>query len=216
MNNTDSQQMESYSQYGQDIYCYNNFFKKTQHGVFVEIGADDGVDKSNSLFFEKIGWTGLCIEPSPSRFKLLSRNRKCLCENIAISDSNKQVDFLDIKGWGKGLSGIIENYTQKHISRISSELTNKKNDGYKTTTVQCRPLKTVLVKYGITHIDLCSIDTEGSELDIIKSIDFRTVFIDVFCIENNYSSREMKLFLSKHGYDLVEYIAVDEIYKKRS
>jgi len=86
--------------------------------VFIEIGADDGIDKSNTKFFEEtLKWTGMCVEPSPDRFKLLESNRKCICENVAISDTVGLVEFLDISGWGKGLSCIIDKYDQKKNSK---------------------------------------------------------------------------------------------------
>ena len=37
--------MKFYSQFGQDKWLYENFFKNKKNGVFVEIGADDGIDK---------------------------------------------------------------------------------------------------------------------------------------------------------------------------
>jgi len=96
-----------YSQYEQDEWLYNNFFSQ-RGGVFLEVGADDGVDKSNTLFFEKnLGWTGLCVEPSPERFSLLKANRNCFCEEVAIAEGHDTVEFMDIRGWGKGLSGIL-------------------------------------------------------------------------------------------------------------
>ena len=102
----DVNNMNYYSQFGQDEWLYNQFYKNKIDGVFLEIGADDGIDKSNTKFFEDLGWTGLCIEPSPDRFSKLINNRKCICENIAVFDKECEIDFLDISGWGKGLSGI--------------------------------------------------------------------------------------------------------------
>ena len=63
--------MKFYSQYKQDEWLYNNHFKNKKNGTFLEIGADDGIDKSNTKFFEDLGWVGMCIEASPKRFKLL-------------------------------------------------------------------------------------------------------------------------------------------------
>ena len=62
--------MKSYSQYEQDIYILNNFFQNKKDGMFVDIGAHDGVTISNSLLFEKIGWNGICVEPLPKIFDI--------------------------------------------------------------------------------------------------------------------------------------------------
>ena len=57
-----------YNQFGQDKYCLHHFLRETTTGFFLEIGADDGVDKNNNLFFEEtLGWNGICIGPSPAR-----------------------------------------------------------------------------------------------------------------------------------------------------
>lgn len=201
-----------YSQYGQDQWLAENIFTNVTDGFFVEIGADDGVDKSNTLFFEKKGWQGLCIEPSPKRFKLLKKNRKCLCENVAISNSVGRKKFLDIKGWGKGLSGIIDNYEDEHKNRIKFELDNPENKGSKIVNVKTDRLSNILYKYNIKDVDFCSIDVEGGEMDVIKSIDFSSVNIKVIMVENNYEKRDVFNYLTKKGFVLVKRIEIDDIY----
>ena len=49
--------MKFYSQYRQDEWLYNNLFKDKKDGTFLEIGADDGIDKSNTKLFEDLGWS---------------------------------------------------------------------------------------------------------------------------------------------------------------
>jgi hypothetical protein len=138
-----------YSQYGQDKWLEKNIFSDLEDGFFVEVGADDGVDKSNTLYFEQKGWKGLCIEPSPSRFLLLKKNRKCICENVAISNVVGETKFLDIQGWGKGLSGIVSSYNEKHKERIKFELSNPQNKGSTFITVKTDTLKNIFSKYSL-------------------------------------------------------------------
>ena len=110
-------------QYDQDRWLYENFYQKKREGIFVEIGSDDGIDKSNTYFFEKnSNWTGLCVEPSPERLKLLRHNRSSHCEEFAIANGSGEVGFLDVSGWGKGLSSIVKNYAPNHVERIEREL----------------------------------------------------------------------------------------------
>jgi len=201
-----------YSQYGQDKWLDENIFRKKVDGFFLEIGADDGIDKSNTLFFEEKGWNGICIEPSPERYKLLKKNRACSCINVAISDSIELVNFLDIKGWGKGLSGIIDSYNDEHKNRIKFELTNPQNKGSEIIKVKTNTIKNILNPFGIKNIDFCSIDVEGSEMKVLKSIDFSATFIKVIMIENNYSSNNVNTFLLQKGYDFLKKIEVDDIY----
>ena len=57
-----------YSEYYQDRYVNRCFFKGKTSGFFVDIGAYDGVRISNSLYFEQLGWDGICFEPDPRQF----------------------------------------------------------------------------------------------------------------------------------------------------
>jgi len=207
--------MKFYSQYGQDKWLYEKYFKNKKNGVFLEIGADDGIDKSNTKFFEDIGWYGMCIEPSPKRFKLLENNRTCICENYALSNKVDEVDFMDISGWGKGLSGIVDSYDEKHKKRIEQEIKNPKNKGIEIIKVKTELLNNLLNKHNINEIDFCTIDTEGGEIDIIKSIDFDKVKIKLIIVENNYNNTLIQKILSNNGYQLIKKINVDDIYEKK-
>jgi FkbM family methyltransferase len=201
-----------YSQYGQDKWLYDNLFKDRKEGFFIEIGADDGIDKSNTLFFEKLGWKGICIEPSLERYKTLRKNRNCICENVAILNHSGMEEFLDIQGWGKGLSGIVGCYDNKHLNRINKELRNPLNKGNKIVKVRTKKLQQILDKYKVSQVDLCSIDVEGSELEVLKSIDFSSVKIKVIMVENNYNDSAIKDFLEKYGYKFIRRIKIDDIY----
>jgi FkbM family methyltransferase len=203
-----------YSQYGQDKWLERKFFRKQRNGFFLEIGADDGIDKSNTLYFEKKGWRGICVEPSPKRFQLLRENRNCICENFAISNKPGEVKFLDIQGWGKGLSGIVENYNEQHKKRIQAELQNPQNKGRETIKVKAEKMSALLDKHNIKNVDFCSIDVEGSELDVLKSIDFSRTRIKIIMVENNYNDNDIKEFLTYKGYKLFKRIEIDDIYVK--
>lgn len=208
-------QPEYFSQYGQDEYCYQHFFRDTKNGFFIEIGADNGIKGSNTLFFERyLDWDGICIEPSPDRFLELKKNRDCICENVAVSDRAETVEFLDIQGYGRGLSGIIKHYPEAHLQRIERELklpearTSRKSK----VTVEAVCLNDLLEKHDVRHIDLCSIDTEGSELNILSSIDFDRYRFDVLIIENNYN-QNLSDILEKWGFVWKGKLVIDDVYQ---
>lgn len=211
--------MRFYSQYGQDKYIYREFFNKKTHGVFVEVGADDGIDRSNTYFFEtEMEWTGLCVEPSPTRFVALRQNRNCYCENCCVYNYDGIVDFFDIIGCGKGLSGIINEYNKEHNKRINKELAafgSDKSISHKIS-VPCFTLDTLLRKYQIHKIDFCSIDTEGSELNILKTIDFNKFDFDIIMVENNMRERDtsIKSFMEAQKFKMIKRIVADEVYQK--
>ncbi|MBU2103289.1 MAG: FkbM family methyltransferase [Candidatus Omnitrophica bacterium] len=79
--------------------------------------------------------------------------------------------------------------------------------------VKCEPLEDVLRKYNITKIDLCNIDIEGGELDILKSIDFTTINIKMFVVENPYEVKKMRDFMESRGYVLIKTLGCDDVYQ---
>ena len=59
-----------YSQCQEDIYLNENIFKNKKNGVYIELGALDGILYSNTKFFEdSLNWKGILIEPHPEKFK---------------------------------------------------------------------------------------------------------------------------------------------------
>ena len=69
-------------------------------------------------------------------------------------------------------------------------------------------------KHNIRNVDFLSIDTEGSELDILSTLDFSKYNIDVITIEDNYNDSELINFFEQRDYSLVEKIECDKIFQK--
>lgn len=203
-----------YSQNGQDRYLYNNFFKNKNKGFFIEIGADDGIDKSNTYFFEKLGWNGICVEASPSRFIKLKQNRNCLLVNKAISQNNGILEFLDIQGYGKGFSGLVNDFHPKHLKRIDGLKNHKNFIKKEVIEVECITLQEILDQHKISEVDYCSIDVEGGELGVLKSIDWGRVNINIISLEDNFSDKKPIDFILNKGYKVINKIGADLILKR--
>ncbi|EMR03692.1 FkbM family methyltransferase [Cesiribacter andamanensis] len=204
-----------YSQYGQDQYIYQKFFKGQESGFFIEIGANDGITYSNTYFFEKeCGWNGLCIEPHPSAYAKLEQNRNCLTMNICVSNKVGINEFLKIEGYAEMLSGLNEKYDDAHIERINNSI--QIHGGKKDIIeIPCKRLDQILDENNISKVDFCSIDTEGGELEIIESADLHYRDINVFTIENNYFGDDLKKMMAKYGYKQVNKLVCDEIYVRK-
>ncbi len=201
-----------HSQEKQDEFLDTHVFKGFHSGTFVEVGAHAGVIYSNTLFFEEErGWSGLLIEPLPSAFQDLQKNRpNARLENCAVSETDGLVDFLDIAGYSEMTSGILSNYDSRHKQRIESEL---KEFGGTQTVIQVPsvPLSTLLEKHKLSRVHYMSIDVEGSEFSVIRTIDFAKVFIDVIGFENNYSDASVPIieYLTAQGYQRIQHSCVD-------
>ncbi len=203
-----------YSQCGQDKWLVNELFPNKQQGVFVDIGVHDGVSFSNSYFLEKLGWTGLAIEPIPDVYKKLANIRECITVNACISQQEGVKIFRKIEGYCEMLSGLVDQYDKRHLQRIENEI-NKHGGTFNDIEVQCFNLNALLSNHDLQHVNYLSIDVEGGEMDILKSIDFNAINIAVISVENNYRDYKIPQFLNKKGFQL-NAILGDEIYINKS
>jgi FkbM family methyltransferase len=202
--------MTYYSQFTQDKFIYENYFKDKVDGYFVDIGAHDGITFSNSKFFEEIGWNGVCIEPNPKVFEMLSNNRKCRCVKKAIANSKGTSQFFQITNGPDMLSGLVDEFTDSAIARIHQEL-GSFSESFDYIEVECDVLDNILDQ---TKIDFLSLDTEGNELKILQSINFNKFDINTITVENNDYDLKFVDFLTPKGYKFVTRLGCDEIYKK--
>ena len=188
----------------QDVILYEKYFHKlTSPGVFIDVGAHDGITLSNTYAFEKeFGWTGLCFEPIPKVFDELKKTRTNKCYQTAIFNKDgENIAFLCVSGFPEMLSGILDTQDPRQLERINIEI--GESGGSKTIIdVQTMTLETALMDNNITHVNYLSVDTEGSELQVLQGINFDKVFIDVIEVEKNYEDSfiNVKNFLIANGF----------------
>lgn len=216
------------SQIGQDLWLDNNIFRGRENGVFIEVGAFNGIYGSNTYFFEKEkGWKGLLIEPHELNFKDMvekSDRPNSVMENCAIDEEDGEVEFFMMNGACDILSGMTKDYDNRHKQRIQNELNQFKVNPFEhhhkteqsVVMVKSYRLQTLIDKHGYKNIDLCSIDVEGGELSVVKSIDFDKTNIECFLIENNYQDRSVEDFLATKGYKLYKKLDYDDVFIKDS
>jgi FkbM family methyltransferase len=204
LNNTKEE--KGYSQWGQDIYFEKNVFKGFKNGTFMDIGAHDGISLNNTLYFEKKhNWIGINIEPIKEVYDKLIVNRPYSINlNIACSENEGTFEFINTIGYAEMLSGLKDDYDKRHLERLNREI--KENGGHiEIRKVPTQRVESICEEYGIKHIHLMSIDVEGAEFSVIKSINFDKVFIDLICFENNYSdvSKLIIKYLEENNYKLI-------------
>ena len=203
--------MEYSSQIGQDRFI-DEFFDKKENAFFVDIGASDGITCSNTYFLEKYRkWKGICIEPLPEEFKKLQNNRISINLNVSVSDFEGETDFTHIEGYANMLSGITKEYNETHLERIKGEV-NHYGGKINNIKVPVKSLQSIFDEYNVKDVDFCSIDTEGSEFNIVKSINFEKTLIKVFIIENNYKETEIEEFLKNKNYTLHTKLEWDDVF----
>ncbi len=183
-----------------------------RNGVFVDVGANDGVTISNSYYFEKeLGWTGVAIEPMPTIFEKLKANRSCDVVQGCITLKAGKAKFVELVGGPNMLSTLAE-HDQGLTARRLVKNSKRHNIERKEIEVDCFTFASVTEKYNIKNIDFLSVDTEGGELNILKSINFDKTPVKVISVENNYYDNEIKNYLEGQGFIAIGTFKVDEIY----
>jgi len=146
-----------YSQSKQDYWVLEqNNFKK--NGIFIEIGAFDGIQTSNTYTLEKyFNWSGICIEPNRDAYEKLIQNRKS----------------INIYGAVTNYDGNISFHGDQIVSNGSS--------------VPCFKLNSILEQNfeSQIEIDYLSLDVEGHEYTILESLDFNKWKIKYLTVEHN-------------------------------
>ena len=187
---------KNYSQLGQDLDVLK-YYNNIKNGYFVEIGASDGICLSNTYLLEtQYNWKGICAEPIPEKFALLQTNRKnaYCCQNPVYNASNIEVIF-DISNNHDLLSGI-----SKHIDNWKTAVDiSKRQLSLKTIS-----FNDLLEKYNApSFINYLSLDTEGSEFEILKSVDFKKYSFGLIDVEHNYVEprrTQIRELLTSNGY----------------
>ena len=196
-----------HSQIAQDYFLDRHVFLGRTGGVFVDVGAHDGVNLNNTLFFEADrGWTGVCIEPQPDVFPRLRESRSAVCVQAAIGDTPGTMPFVVGEGPSEMLSGLAASYGSRNRTRV------KRFGQTKTIDVEVRRLDEVLRALKIDRVDLLSIDVEGGELGVINSIDLAEYGWPIVVMENNYRSWPQVQAMRRQGYQLLCRIEFDEVF----
>ena len=195
-----------YSQDNQDRYLEFFVFKGFKNGVYVDVGAHDGVSLNNTLYFEKNNnWTGINIEPIKTVFDKLVINRpNNINLNYAVCNYNGETEFVCNTGHTEMISGIKDTFDIRHWQRLENE--NRQTGSItEIINVNTKKLETICDENNITHIHYLSIDVEGAEFEVIKSINFDKVFIDVIGFENNYNDVSIPIvqFLENKNFVII-------------
>ena len=202
------QNSDYFSEAGQDMLVKDNFFKNQKSGFFLEIGAYDGIEGSNCYHFEKfMNWQGIAIEASPLQFEKLKKNRNCKLMNIAIGSENKKVEFYEVVEGFTQMSGINNLNFKDSFERIKKNSNSKINK----INIECKTFEKLIPSDQI--IDLISIDIEGNEPDVLKSINFDKYQIKVIILENKTPKELSYLeFFKEKNFNYFDRVGMDEIY----
>jgi len=164
---------DSKAQLMQDLFV--DYVLNKDNGFFVEVGACDGLVHSNSFFLEKNKkWNGILCEPAEFWHEKLKINRpNCFIEKKPIfSDLKKKINFSVKEG---GRSHIDNNSNEKNLISLDSITLNQ-----------------LFLRQGVDKIDYLSVDTEGSEFDILSDLNYNKYRPTIITVEHNYEKINRK------------------------
>jgi len=177
---------------------YLNF----KDGFYIECGANDGVNQSNTWHFEKIlNWRGILIEPNKKIFEDLKNNRssKNIFKNVALvseefKNKNKEIYLSE-----NNLEGKLTDFNKS---------TNQK--------VEIETLSNILKESNVNKINLFSLDVEGYEEEVLKGLNLNSIDIDYILIETNNFDK-INFMLKKYSYEFEEKLSFhDYLFKKNA
>ena len=205
---------KSYSQAKQDLFVlyFTNYLGKK--GFFVEIGAGDGVNISNTYLLEKIGWTGILVDPvdynnENMKIRTCIKDNRCVYSKTGLKIPFAEVAFSPVVAGcpqSQNFSTILKNANHPAINQTNN--TFSFNNGtsifpFKVRDVETISLNDLLKQYNAPNkIDYMSIDTEGSEFEIINNFDFNKYDVEIFTIEHNGANfrEDIVTLLNYRGY----------------
>lgn len=171
-----------------------------KNGFYIECGANDGVNQSNTWYFERtLQWNGLLIEPIQLVFKKLkkNRNKKNFFYNTALRSFKYKKKYLDL------------NFYKNDTLITRSTLDDKER---LKVRVKCTNLNDILEKIKAPKIiDFFSLDVEGDEFHVLGGINFKKYKFKFFLVESGNFSKLNKI-LTKHKYTFVKKLSVGGVY----
>ncbi|MGH7410306.1 MAG: FkbM family methyltransferase [Candidatus Methylomirabilis sp.] len=180
------------------------FFHNRSHGYFVEIGAGDPVQSSQTWHLEQKGWRGILVEPIRELCEHLRRNRaRSIIVQAACGapEQRGQVQF--------------------HISEAFSRSTLEKNDlsldvsFTRTDSVDLKTLDDILEEIGPPNIDFVSIDVEGVQLNVLRGFNLKKYRPQLLLVEDHLYNLRTHRYLVQRDYRLVKRTALNSWYVPR-
>lgn len=167
-----------------------NYLETNKKGVFIELGALDGVFQSNTKWLEdEYGWSGILIEPSPNKYKECIKNRantlnfNCACVSFDYSYDKIKGDFIGTPMSSVG--GVRKNRPP-------------------SVEVNAKTLQSIIDSTTFRDIDFLSLDVEGYELEVLKGIDFNEQKINFILIEVYEKDKDNIFdFMKNKNYTLI-------------
>ena len=189
-------------------------FLNHDQGVFIEAGANDGIQQSNTLYFERYrGWSGLLVEPIPELAARCRRNRpKCHVAHAALTprgfpDKQIAMRYCGLMSLVKGGMKSVDEEDQ----HIATGTECQRLQSYEVQ-VPAETLSDLWDRYRLDQVDLLSLDVEGFELPALQGLDLNRHRPRWLLIEARYRA-EIEAYLGDWYHPEAELSHHDVLYR---
>ena len=164
---------KSYSTFGEDLIV-EKFFRNKKKGFYVDIGCYHPLEGNNTYLLFKKGWNGINADVNSLSVDLFNKARKNDHNiNIAVSNQKKR-----LKIYFRRKINML-NTSSKKLAKIHFR------NGFESKVIKSNSLNMIIKgsRFKKKKIDFLNIDVEGSELNVLKSLDFIKYKPKLICIE---------------------------------
>lgn len=202
---------------------YDKYLGYRTSGRFVEVGAFDGKQWSNTWMLAELGWHGLYVEPHPEHYVSCVANHakhpNVVCENVACGKSIGTTKLF----LGGAESTICESTIEQYASEPTLALCGLNIDKY--VTVEVTTLERLLIKhYWPFDYDVLVVDVEGAELDVLQNAGFHIYRPTLAIVETHelstnlnisWKAEPISIFFESYNYDKIYADHINTIFVDR-
>ena len=203
----------SYSQGGEDLILKHIFGKNKRQGLYIDIGCNSPIQKSNTFKLYLKGWSGICVDGNENLIRQFRKIRKRdICLQEIVSDQERDLIFY-------------QDDLNHELSSVDPEIgkdLRKGSTGLKEISIRSTTLAKILEKHaGSRKIDLLCVDAENHDLEVLKGNDFKRFRPEIICVEGHVSidlpsASELHTFLTAAGYGLLALASPNVYYRCQS
>jgi len=200
-----------YAQFGEDTILQK--YLQENKGFYLDIGSGDPVRGSNTFFLYKKGWSGILIDPLSRNIfssKIIRRKDKIIRGLVGATD--RSYPFYEMYPY---------EYSTTNNEVVKDLINNGRAKLVKKVQLNTFSISELNLNINLDQPSLLSVDCEGFDLEVLKTIDLKTIEFRIICVEDfdynsDYKSSAINQYLNENGYEIVDRAGPSSIYIKSS
>jgi len=181
-------------------------FPGRERGCCLEVGAHDGITGSNTLFFERIGWKCVLVEPVPEMCERIRSFRTAIVADCAAGSETGETSFY--------VSEPVGSWSSLSPPASPPDGSAPEGNVFREIRVKVRTLDEILSEAGVSELDFVTIDVEGHELEVLKGFSIERFRPRIMIVEDNAGTagNSVRELLEKAGYKAFFRTGVNDWY----